>query len=115
MATDKELNSYTSLRKLAPYREGDAKQGSKKKRLRELRSALGKRKWGEDLPGKDGEVDLEKYTKRRRENQAKAVEGRKAAVAATGEEAKPKKRLGKKERKRLQAEAAGGSTAPAVV
>ena len=60
--------------------------------MKELQSALGKRKWGGDLPRKDEQVDLEKYTKKRQKVSTNAEEG--------GE--KPKKRLGKKERQKLK-------------
>lgn len=96
MATDAELNSLVGLKKLAPYREGlDARAQPKKKRLRELKSALGKRKWGGDLPGRGEEVDLEKYSKKR---QKLASESK--AENAEGE--KPKKRKGKKERQKAK-------------
>jgi protein KRI1 len=105
--TDRELNSYVSVKKLAPYRmdQSEALKKSKRKKLKELKLALLKRKWGESLPtGKvTGEVDLERYSKKR-----KADEGVDGAPAGK----KPKKRMGKKERQRL---AKGGEADAAAV
>ena len=49
MATDNELNSYMSIRKMAPYRREDEKKGKSKKRLKELRDSLKMRKWGTEI------------------------------------------------------------------
>ena len=49
MATDNELNSYMSIRKMAPYRREDEKKGKSKKRLKELRDSLKMRKWGAEI------------------------------------------------------------------
>lgn len=99
MATDQELNSLVGLKKLAAYREGPtANAQPKRQRMKELQSALGKRKWGGDLPRKDEQVDLEKYTRKRQ----KLPAGGATSSANAGEGEKPKKRLGKKERQKLK-------------
>jgi len=106
MATDAELNSLVGLKKLAAYRNGATGDGQpKRKRVKELKSALGKRKWGGDLPKKGEEVDLEKYTKKRQKLNA-AENG---LAAGVGE--KPKKRMGKKERQKAKETAVGGDAA----
>lgn len=95
MATDAELNSLVGLKKLAAYRDGSSANAQpKRKRVNQLKSALGKRKWGGDLPKKADEVDLERYSKKRQ----KTENG--ASAAGAGE--KPKKRVGKKERQRAK-------------
>lgn len=66
MATDNELNSYMSLRKLAPYRSEEEKKGKSKKRLKEFRDGLRSRKWGE-------EIDLEKEQEMEARNGGKRV------------------------------------------
>lgn len=64
MATDAELNSYMSLRKLAPYRSEEEKKGKSKKRLKELRDALKGRKWGEEIDEDREREEAERYGKR---------------------------------------------------
>lgn len=109
MLTDKELNAYVSLKKLAPYRHGQGSGDKRKtqgKKLRDLKGATKDRQWGNALPmSRAKQVDLSKYSaspsnnnnnKRKREDQQEGAE----------EGEKPKKRMGKKERARKKAEAA---------
>lgn len=54
LATDAELNSFMSLKKLAPYRQDSAAYRSKqaqkqRKKLKELRDSIRSRKWGEEV------------------------------------------------------------------
>jgi len=101
LATDAELNSFLSLRKIAPYRQDDgaAKAGKQKKRLKELRDSLKNRKWGEELDEAQAERDASRKRKYKEEG-AKKRDKREAEGAA---EAGPKK-LGKSERKRRKLE-----------
>lgn len=70
MATDTELNSYISLRKLAPYRSGpdggeeEKKSSKSKKRLKELRDIIKNRKWGEEINEEREQELRERYGKK---------------------------------------------------
>lgn len=101
MATDAELNEFESLRKLAPYRGQKKEDGANKKRkkLKELRKRLAQRRWGDELPNPEDETTVRpKYNKKRKVDM---VEG------AVGEPAgPPKKRMGKKERQKKEANGA---------
>lgn len=115
MLTDKELNAYVSLKKLAPYRsEGSGgggrgghhhKDKTQGKKLRDLRKATGARSWGNALPmSRTKQVDLSKYS-------ANAGSGQKRKRGEDGAEGDqqqqiPKKRMGKKERQKAKAAAA---------
>ena len=123
MATDAELNSYMSLRKLAPYRSEEEKKGKSKKRLKELRDALKGRKWGEEIDEDREREEAERYGKRVKwsevskasmvedpessEQQPKEMKSIRVAVkdnTGTARRAQPTagpaKRVGKKERER---------------
>lgn len=130
LATDAELNSFMSLKKLAPYRHDSAAYQSKqaqkqRKKLKELRDTIRNRKWGEEVDEAQAQAALEKRKEKKRryrENAEKKSGGSAAADGtadasagaqdgADGEPPKKKaKRAGKSERKRLQkaAAAAGG-------
>ena len=111
MASDAELNEVVSVKMLAPYRRGGLGIAGRGlgKRVRELKSRVAQRKWGEDMP-----VDNKK-------------KGNKAAVGGGGANATPLgekkdsegegrkgKRLGKKERmKKLKATGGDAVAAPA--
>lgn len=129
MLTDKELNAYVSLKKLAPYRNGNDGTGRKDKtqgkKLRDLRKATSERSWGNALPqSRAKQVDLSKYSAGggnggHRQEQAAAGQKRKRgdgdAAAGEGDQPAqaPKKRMGKKERqKRKAAAAAQEASAP---
>jgi len=71
LATDKELNEYLSIKKIAPYRKDGRWDVKRADRLRELKAKLKERSWGRD-----------------------------GHAAGDSEEKKPKKRKGKKERQR---------------
>ncbi|KAM0753786.1 Krr1-domain-containing protein [Meredithblackwellia eburnea MCA 4105] len=115
MATDAELNSYMSLRKIAPYRQSSSSEEhadkKRRKKLKGLKDALKSRTWGVDLDEDEGaqkHARRAKYIeegrkKKREEAKEKQKEGG-ANVAAVP------KRKGKKERQRQKAAAqAGGS------
>ncbi|KWU43653.1 Krr1-domain-containing protein, partial [Rhodotorula sp. JG-1b] len=124
LATDAELNSYMSLKKLAPYRQDSAAYRSKqaqkqRKKLKELRDMIRNRKWGEEVDEAQAIEALEKRKEKKRRYKENA-EKRKmdelrtehggdngAAGDADGEPPKKKvKRAGKSERKRKQKEQA---------
>lgn len=104
LATDAELNSYMSLRKMAPYRSdgGDLEKPKGKKKLKELRDAVKQREWGV-------EIDEEAEAERREKKERWRKEGKGEVAAVKSESAK---RLGKKERKRRALAAEGGSADP---
>ncbi|GAA5994929.1 KRI1 family protein [Rhodotorula paludigena] len=127
LATDAELNAFMSLKKLAPYRQDSAawqakQQQKQRKKLKELRDTLRQRKWGEEVDEAAAQRALDKRRdkkRRYRENaekrKADALEaggadeggsGGADAAAGDGEPPKKKKRAGKSERKRLQAQKA---------
>lgn len=89
-----------SLKKLAPFRNTSSEESklkkSKRKKLKELRSALLKRQWGEHLPTGQvtGEVDLQRYDRKRKIEEKDGV----SSEQPVGK----KKRVGKKERQRLR-------------
>lgn len=95
LSTDAELNSYVGLRKYAPYR--DKKQSSwdtqRNSKLDDLRKGLQGRRWGSTVYG----------------------EGSQRRAGDDRDGAKPKKRMGKKERTKLKAAQAaeGGEGEPA--
>ncbi|KAI5475361.1 KRR1 interacting protein 1 [Pseudohyphozyma bogoriensis] len=103
MATDAELNAYMSLRKMAPYRQGEEKPRSKKK-LKEFRDALKNREWG---------VEIDEEAEERQKKRPKwSEEGAKKREKKEGSSTDAKgKRMGKKERtrKKLEAEAAAAA------
>ncbi|GAA5980268.1 hypothetical protein JCM11641_005524 [Rhodosporidiobolus odoratus] len=118
LATDAELNSFMSLKKLAPYRQDSPawlkKQHEKqRKKVKELRDVLKKRKWGEEVDEEAAKEQLEKRKEKKRKYKAQA-EGKEdgeeggadasTSRAADGEPLKKKKRAGKSERKRLRAQ-----------
>lgn len=111
LATDTELNSYVSLRKLAPYRQGDdsSKAGKNKKRLKELRDALKNREWGVDL---DEDALVRSNPKKWSEENGRKKNGE---AEEEPKEGKAAKRTGKKERERRKKAAAeaGEGTAEA--
>jgi protein KRI1 len=85
MATDKELNEYMSIKRLAPYKNKNRGTWDKdrNKKLLELKQAIAARTW-------DG-VPISKW-----------VQGAHTGGTHEGDGAK-KKRMGKKERSRLKA------------
>ncbi|GAA6022704.1 hypothetical protein JCM11491_003738 [Sporobolomyces phaffii] len=111
LATDAELNAFMSLKKIAPYRMSEADQSKQRKKLKELRDALKNRKWGDEVDETKALEELErrKEKKRKWKSEGKAgadATGANAVGVSAGEERpKKKKRAGKSERKRLQAEA----------
>ncbi|GAA5887721.1 hypothetical protein JCM5296_004469 [Sporobolomyces johnsonii] len=125
LATDAELNAFMSLKKLAPYRQGDADAhaAKQKKKLQELRAVLRNRKWGEEVDEDKAQEELERRKERKRKwksegegkDKDKGASGGREGGGGGGEgerEAK-KKRAGKSERKRLQAERAAQEAAAA--
>ncbi|GAA5866742.1 hypothetical protein JCM3774_001978 [Rhodotorula dairenensis] len=117
LATDAELNSFMSLKKLAPYRQDSAAYRTKeaqkqRKKLKELREVIRNRKWGEEVDEAQAAEALEKRKEKKRrykENAEKRTAGGEAgpssAAGADGEPPKKKvKRAGKSERKRKQKE-----------
>lgn len=109
LATDTELNSYISLRKMAPYRHDEDKKGKSKKRLKELRDSIKDRKWGVDV---DEEETAEggrekKKVKKWSEETGRPKEGEEKVAGV--------KRVGKKERERKKKAAAAEEEAAAAV
>jgi protein KRI1 len=92
MATDKELNEYMSVKRLAPYKNKNRGTWDKdrNKKLLELKQAIASRTW-------DG-VPVSKWVQGEHE-------GRQGGARGTheGDGAKKKKRMGKKERSKLKA------------
>lgn len=115
MATDAELNSYVSLRKMAPYRFGDdeSKKSKNKKRLKELRDALKTRKWG--VADEDAEGRADAGRERKKAKKWSEENGRKKEGASGTESKAAVKRVGKKERERRKKAAAQGGDAAAAV
>ncbi|GAA5949086.1 hypothetical protein JCM21900_004854 [Sporobolomyces salmonicolor] len=125
LATDAELNAFMSLKKLAPYRQGDADAhaAKQKKKLQELRAVLRNRKWGEEVDEEKAQAELERRKERKRkwksEGEGKdkvkdasgGTEG--GGAGGAGEREAKKRRAGKSERKRLQAERAAQEAAAA--
>lgn len=106
MATDAELNAYESLKKLAPYRRPNDRERSNRKKMKELKKAVARRKWGDELPAGEEQYTFKDYSATKR-----AHDG-----AADVEEPKAKeKRLGKKQRQKLKSRetAQGGNTTEA--
>lgn len=105
MATDTELNSYVSLRKMAPYRHDDDKKGKSKKRLKEFRDSQKDRKWGVEID-EEGEGEGAGYIKKKKwsEENGRGDKDEKTGTGAV-------KRVGKKERerKKLKLAAEGAS------
>lgn len=89
MATDRELNEYMSIKRLAPYKNKGRGtwDNERNEKLLELKNAISTRTW-------DG-VPVEKWVQGNRNRHNGAVEG--------GD--KKKKRMGKKERNKLKAQA----------
>ncbi|POY71428.1 hypothetical protein BMF94_5741 [Rhodotorula taiwanensis] len=130
LATDAELNSFMSLKKLAPYRQDSAAYRSKqaqkqRKKLKELRDSIRSRKWGEEVDETQALAALEKRKEKKqryKENASKraleqdgdpATAGSASGGAgADGEPPKKKaKRAGKSERKKKQKAAQEGGGA----
>lgn len=106
LATDMELNSYVSLRKMAPYRHDDEATKSKsKKRLKEFRDSQKHREWGVELDENEEAAGTSKKRKWSEEN----GRTKKVVVGGEGEEKKEGgtavKRIGKKQRDRARAKA----------
>lgn len=97
MATDAELNQYMGVKKYAPYRKGKERwDASKIERLKEFKSAVGKRAWApwaDGNGGKDGgdggtaEKKKKRKGKKEREREKGAVVdgGASTSAAGTGE------------------------------
>ena len=136
LATDAELNSYMSLKKLAPYRQDSAAYRSKqaqkqRKKLKELRDMIRNRKWGEEVDEAQAIEALEKRKEKKRRykenaekrkmDELRAEHGEDEGRASGGPDGEPPKkkvkRAGKSERKRKQkeqaAKEAGGEAAAA--
>lgn len=120
LATDDELNKLVTMKGIAPYRKGGIGMQGKGlgKRVRELKDKLRERRWGEELSqSKSREEKKEK--KRKRDDGEERGHGEKREKKSEGEitekseKVRNGKRLGKKERMRLQkaAEAAGAAGA----
>ncbi|GAA5980013.1 hypothetical protein JCM10908_001498 [Rhodotorula pacifica] len=133
LATDAELNSFMSLKKLAPYRHDSAAYRSKqaqkqRKKLKELRDMIRNRKWGDEVDEAQAIEALEKRKEKKRRYKENA-EKRKmdelraehgggdeqaAAGGAAGTDGEPPKkkvkRAGKSERKRKQKEQAAAAS-----
>ncbi|WVQ74342.1 hypothetical protein IAR50_003941 [Cryptococcus sp. DSM 104548] len=116
LATDEELNQIVGMKSIAPYKKGGIGMAGKGlgQRVRQLKEQLKERRWGEE-PGMPSNGKREK--KRKREHHDDSVNGeaggeRKEKRSKADSEEKPSdkvkngKRMGKKERKRLQAAAA---------
>jgi protein KRI1 len=92
MASDKELNEYMSIKRLAPYKNKNRGTWDKDRneKLLQLKQAIASRTW-------DG-VPVSKWVQGTRA-------GRQGGTGGTqeGEGAKKKKRMGKKERSKLKA------------
>lgn len=95
MATDAELNSFIGMKHLAPYRHGGLGAAGREhgKKLRDLKTRIARRKWGEEF---DADAD------------AKADERKRDAGWQNRSDSAPKKRKGKKERMREAAAGAAG-------
>ncbi|GAA5922995.1 KRI1 family protein [Sporobolomyces koalae] len=110
LATDAELNAFMSLKKIAPYRMSESDQSKQRKKLKELKDALKNRKWGDEVDETKALEELEKRKEKKRKWRAEGKEkdrdatGANAVEVAGGERPTKKKRAGKSERKRLQAE-----------
>lgn len=104
MATDAELNAYESLKKLAPYRRPDEKERRNRKKMKELKKAIARRRWGEDLPAEEEQLTFKDYSSNKRPHDG----------AGDAQQPKAKeKRLGKKQRQKLKArEATVNGSAP---
>lgn len=122
LATDDELNKLVTMKGIAPYRKGGIGIQGKGlgKRVRELKDKLRERRWGEE-PSQTKSREEKKEKKRKRDDGEERGQderrGKKSEGEATekSEKVRNGKRLGKKERMRLQkaAEAAGAAPAAA--
>lgn len=119
LATDDELNKLVTMKGIAPYRKGGIGIQGKGlgKRVRELKDKLRERRWGEEpsqMKSRE-EKKKEKEKKRKRDDGEEGGQGERREKKGEGETVEKSekvrngKRLGKKERMRLQkaAEAAG--------
>ncbi|ODN99162.1 hypothetical protein I350_07320 [Cryptococcus amylolentus CBS 6273] len=126
LATDDELNQIVGMKSIAPYKKGGIGMAGKGlgQRVRQLKEQLKERRWGEE-PGMPSSGKREK--KRKREHHDTLVNGEASGETAaehnradrekkTSDKVKNGKRMGKKERQRLQAaEASSGEIASADV
>ncbi|KIR34208.1 protein KRI1 [Cryptococcus deuterogattii MMRL2647] len=120
LATDDELNKLVTMKGIAPYRKGGIGMQGKGlgKRVRELKDKLRERRWGEE-PSQSKSREEKKEKKRKRDDDEERGHGEKQEKKSEGEitekseKVRNGKRLGKKERMRLQkaAEAAGAAGA----
>jgi protein KRI1 len=102
MATDRELNEYMSIKRLAPYKSKNRGMwdNERNEKLLELKQAIASRTW-------DG-VPVSEWVQGARA-------GRQGGVGGTREgDGKKKKRMGKKERSKLKALAEGTQPEAAV-
>ncbi|OWZ60901.1 hypothetical protein AYX15_06854, partial [Cryptococcus neoformans] len=119
LATDDELNKLVTMKGIAPYKKGGIGIQGKGlgKRVRELKDKLRERRWGEEpsqMKSRE-EKKKEKEKKRKRDDGEERGQGEGREKKGEGETVEKSekvrngKRLGKKERMRLQkaAEAAG--------
>jgi len=104
MATDKELNEYMSIKRIAPYKNRGTWDNDRNEKLSELRNAIASRTW-------DG-VPVSQWVQGSRSGRQSGHRG--AGAAPEGGEAKKKKRMGKKERSKLKALAEVGHADTAV-
>lgn len=109
MSTDAELNQFLGMKHFAPYRHGSgvgsAGRGMRD-RLKELKSRLRDRKWGEEVVEHEAKGGAGAFGSKTRDSGwggAAAKQG-----AGTGEK---KKRIGKKERQKRQKAAAAAAAA----
>lgn len=120
LATDDELNKLVTMKGIAPYRKrGIGMQGKGLgKRVRELKDKLRERRWGEE-PSQSKSREEKKEKKRKRDDGEEHGYGEKrekkseSEITEKSEKVRNGKRLGKKERMRLQkaAEAVGAAGA----
>ncbi|ADV23921.1 ribosome biogenesis-related protein, putative [Cryptococcus gattii WM276] len=120
LATDDELNKLVTMKGIAPYRKGGIGMQGKGlgKRVRELKDKLRERRWGEE-PSQSKSREEKKEKKRKRDDGEERGYGEKrekkseSEITEKSEKVRNGKRLGKKERMRLQkaAEAVGAAGA----
>jgi hypothetical protein len=79
------------LKRLAPYRTPSDRDGKNRKKLKELKKAIARRRWGEELAPEEEHV-FRDYSAKRPHDGAEAEEQPKSK----------EKRLGKKQRQKLK-------------
>jgi protein KRI1 len=110
LSTDKELKSYMSMKKFAPYRKSKDWDKSRPEKLKELRKAIAGRAWGgvksQDLKVNDAMGDY-KGAKKKRKGKKERARAREDPKETSKQEEKtgPPEEPRKKKRKRNRGEA----------